>query len=86
LRPKTWVPEVRQFFPNAPVILADNRKDLRNDETPQRQGYPSSVKQEPVKREEGSLIRERKTPSSVLQQENVFETAEKATFENKKMK
>ncbi|XP_075430207.1 transforming protein RhoA-like isoform X2 [Ascaphus truei] len=36
-----WIPEVKRFYPNVPIILVGNKKDLRNDE------------QEPVKPEEG---------------------------------
>jgi len=51
------VPEVRQFCPNAPVILVGNKKDLKNDETTKTK--LSKLKQEPVKSEEGSLICDR---------------------------
>ena len=30
--PETWIPEVRQFCPNVPIILVGNKKDLRNDD------------------------------------------------------
>ncbi|XP_075430188.1 transforming protein RhoA-like [Ascaphus truei] len=36
-----WIPEVKRFHPNVPIILVGNKKDLRNDE------------QDPVKPEEG---------------------------------
>ncbi|XP_075430198.1 transforming protein RhoA-like isoform X2 [Ascaphus truei] len=39
--PEKWTPEVKHFYPNVPIILVGNKKDLRNDE------------QEPVKPEEG---------------------------------
>ena len=31
--PEKWAPEVRHFCPNVPIILAGNKKDLRNDKT-----------------------------------------------------
>ncbi|XP_075430202.1 transforming protein RhoA-like isoform X2 [Ascaphus truei] len=36
-----WTPKMKRFYPNVPIILVGNKKDLRNDE------------QEPVKPEEG---------------------------------
>uniref|UniRef100_A0A3B4WB55 Ras homolog family member B n=1 Tax=Seriola lalandi dorsalis TaxID=1841481 RepID=A0A3B4WB55_SERLL len=30
--PEKWVPEVKHFCPNVPIILVANKKDLRNDE------------------------------------------------------
>ncbi|KAG9494637.1 hypothetical protein GDO78_002138 [Eleutherodactylus coqui] len=29
--PERWVPEVRRFYPNVPIILVANKTDLRND-------------------------------------------------------
>ncbi|XP_075430191.1 rho-related GTP-binding protein RhoA-A-like isoform X2 [Ascaphus truei] len=30
--PEKWTPEVKHFYPNVPIILVGNKKDLRNDE------------------------------------------------------
>merc|ERR1711976_701053 len=30
--PEKWVPEVKHFCPNIPIVLVGNKKDLRNDE------------------------------------------------------
>ena len=52
-----WAPDVRHFCPDVPIILVGNKKDLRNDDNVKRE--LSKMKQEPVKNEEGSLMRER---------------------------
>ena len=52
-----WTPEIRHFCPNVPILLVGNKKDLRNDENTKKE--LSKMKQEPVKREEGSLVCER---------------------------
>ncbi|MEE6520018.1 hypothetical protein FKM82_017790 [Ascaphus truei] len=39
--PEKWTPKMKRIYPNVPIILVGNKKDLRNDE------------QEPVKPEEG---------------------------------
>ena len=88
--PKRWVPEVRQFCPNVPVILVGNKKDLRNDENTVRE----KSKEEPVKSEEGSLVCERIKAYAYLEcsaktregVRDVLETAAKATLRIKKEK
>ena len=85
-----WAPEVRHFCPNVPIILAGNKKDLRNDENTKRE--LSKTKQEPVKSEEGSFICERIKAYAYLEcsaktregVRDVFETAAKAALKNKK--
>ncbi len=52
-----WIPEVRHFCPNVPIILVGNKKDMRNDEDTKRE--LAKKKQQPVKSEEGSLVCER---------------------------
>ena len=54
--PKKWMPEVKQFCPNVPIILVGNKKDLRND--PNTIKELGKMKQEPVKLEEGSAMAE----------------------------
>ncbi|XP_023568334.1 transforming protein RhoA-like isoform X2 [Octodon degus] len=49
--PEKWTPEVKHFYPNVPIILGGNKKDLRNDEHTRRE--LAKMKQEPVKPEEG---------------------------------
>ncbi|KAI1234419.1 hypothetical protein IHE44_0003469 [Lamprotornis superbus] len=58
--PEKWTPEVKHFCPNVPIILVGNKKDLRNDEHTRRElakmkqaGSFQSLKEEPVKPEEG---------------------------------
>ena len=34
--PKKWIPEVKHFCPDVPIILVGNKKDLRNDEKRKR--------------------------------------------------
>uniref|UniRef100_A0A8C5XMY5 Rho-related GTP-binding protein RhoC n=1 Tax=Microcebus murinus TaxID=30608 RepID=A0A8C5XMY5_MICMU len=46
-----WIPEVKHFCPNVPIILVGNKKDLRNDEHTRQE--LAKIKQEPVKPEEG---------------------------------
>ncbi|XP_048087480.1 uncharacterized protein LOC125286434 isoform X1 [Alosa alosa] len=49
--PNKFIPEVKHFCPNAPIILVGNKKDLRNDEYSLQQ--LAKNKQKPVKEEEG---------------------------------
>lgn len=52
--PEKWVPEVKHFCPNVPIILVGNKKDLRNDESVKYE--LSRLKLEPVKPEEGRAM------------------------------
>ena len=87
--PEKWAPEVRHFCPNVPIILAGNKKDLRNDENTKRE--LSKTKQEPVKSEEGSFICERIKAYAYLEcsaktregVRDVFTTAAKAALTEK---
>ena len=56
---QTWIDEIKQTscWPNVPVILVGNKKDLRNDEHMKEK--LSKIKQDLVKSEEGSLVCER---------------------------
>ncbi|XP_048252803.1 ras-like GTP-binding protein RHO isoform X1 [Haliotis rufescens] len=82
--PEKWKQEVK--FPNVPIILVGNKKDLRNDDNTRRE--LSKMKQEPVKTEEGRAMAEKigafaylecsaKTKEGVRE---VFETATRATL------
>uniref|UniRef100_A0A673FPY5 Ras homolog family member B n=1 Tax=Sinocyclocheilus rhinocerous TaxID=307959 RepID=A0A673FPY5_9TELE len=48
--PEKWVPEVKQFCPNVPIILVANKKDLRSDDNVRSE--LSRMKQEPVRTED----------------------------------
>ncbi|XP_059188521.1 rho-related GTP-binding protein RhoA-B-like [Centropristis striata] len=48
--PERWIPEVKHFCPNVPIILVGTKKDLQNDEHTRRE--LAKMKQEPVKSDE----------------------------------
>lgn len=79
-----WVPEVKLYCPNAPMILIGNKKDTRNVERSQKE-------QEPVKLEDGKAMAEKinalaYTECSAKTKEGVrglFETASRAALRGK---
>lgn len=79
--PEKWVPEVKHFCPNVPIILVANKKDLRHDEDVKR----------PVKPDDGRAMAMRigaydylecsaKTKEGIWE---VFETATRAALQKK---
>merc|ERR1712131_105742 len=88
--PEKWVPEVKHFCPNVPIVLVGNKRDLRND--------PNTIKelarnrQTPVKQEEGKMMSERigalhYIECSALTKDGVrtvFEAATRAALNKKK--
>ncbi|XP_030627120.1 rho-related GTP-binding protein RhoB-like isoform X1 [Chanos chanos] len=87
--PEKWVPEVKHFCPDVPIILVANKKDLRNDESVRTE--LSRLKQEPVKTEVGRAMAVRigaydymecsaKTKDGVRE---VFETATRAALQKR---
>uniref|UniRef100_UPI00398F1B29 rho-related GTP-binding protein RhoB n=1 Tax=Pristiophorus japonicus TaxID=55135 RepID=UPI00398F1B29 len=87
--PEKWVPEVKHFCPNVPIILVANKKDLRNDENVRNE--LARMKQEPVKTEDGRAMAVRigaydylecsaKTKEGVRE---VFETATRAALQKR---
>ncbi|KAL7736911.1 hypothetical protein ACLKA6_008786 [Drosophila palustris] len=88
-----WIPEVKHFCPNVPIILVGNKRDLRYD--PDTIKELSMVEQEPVRTEEGMTMAEIVNAFAYLEcsakmQEGVrevFETATRASLQvNKKKK
>ncbi|XP_059188518.1 rho-related GTP-binding protein RhoA-C-like [Centropristis striata] len=88
--PEKWIPEVKRFCPNVPIILVGTKKDLRNDEHTRRK--LAKMKQEPVKSDEardmanrinafGYLECSAKTKDGVKE---VFEMAARAALQHKK--
>ncbi|KAJ7341479.1 hypothetical protein JRQ81_005624 [Phrynocephalus forsythii] len=87
--PEKWVPEVKHFCPNVPIILVANKKDLRNDEHVRNE--LARMKQEPVRTEDGRAMALRiqaydylecsaKTKEGVRE---VFETATRAALQKR---
>ena len=89
--PERWVPEVKHFCPNIPIVLVGCKKDLRTDhETLNRL---MEVKQKPVMEDEGLSMATRiqarkylecsaKTKEGVRE---VFEAATRASIEKRKV-
>ncbi|XP_059188519.1 rho-related GTP-binding protein RhoA-C-like [Centropristis striata] len=88
--PEKWIPEVKHFCPNVPIILVGTKKDLRNDEHTRRK--LAKMKQEPVKSDEAKDMANRmnafgyvecsaKTKDGVKE---VFEMAARAALQHKK--
>ncbi|XP_039253858.1 rho-related GTP-binding protein RhoA-A-like [Styela clava] len=88
--PEKWVPEVKHFCPNVPILLVGNKKDLRND--PHTMKELKSLKQEPVSADyalsvsarigaQGYLECSAKTKEGVRK---IFETATQLAISKKK--
>lgn len=55
--PEKWVPEVKHFCPNVPILLVGNKKDLRNDAQTIKE--LRTMRQEPVSVEDGHAMASR---------------------------
>merc|ERR1712088_1028266 len=55
--PEKWVPEVKHFCPNVPIVLVGNKKDLRGDDYTIRE--LSRSKQQPVSFSDGEQMASR---------------------------
>lgn len=80
--PEKWVPEVKHFCPNVPIVLVGNKKDLRGDDYTVRE--LARAKQTPVPMSEGEQMANRigakdYLECSALTKEGVREVFEAAT-------
>ncbi len=85
-------PQVNHLCSNVPIILAGNKRDLRNDETTKHELM--KMKQEPVRMEQGRDMAEKINAFSYIEcsaktkdgVREVFETATRAALQTKKKK
>lgn len=90
--PEKWVPEVKHFCPNVPIVLVGNKKDLRTDSYTIKE--LARTKQAPVSYNDGESMAQRigaKTylECSALTKENVehvFQMATRAALARQKSK
>merc|ERR1711936_378972 len=90
--PEKWVPEVKHFCPNVPIVLVGNKKDLRND--PNTIKELAKQKQQPVSYSEGEQMASRIGAKSYLEcsaltkegVREVFEAATKAALQRRAKK
>ncbi|CAH8480832.1 unnamed protein product [Schistosoma rodhaini] len=52
--PEKWLPEIRHFCPDVPIVLVGNKKDLRHDEATKNELH--RTKQLPVTFNEGTVF------------------------------
>jgi len=87
--PEKWVPEVKHFCPNVPIVLVGNKKDLRNDDYTIKE--LQRAKQQPVSYSEGEQMASRIGAKSYLEcsaltkegVRDVFEAATKAALQRR---
>ncbi|XP_045191267.2 ras-like GTP-binding protein rhoA [Mercenaria mercenaria] len=87
-----WTPEVKHFCTNVPIVLVGNKQDLRDDEDVRCE--LATMKQEPVKLEDGRAMAERIGAFSYLECSaksmdgvvEVFQEATRAALQGKKKK
>lgn len=90
--PEKWVPEVKHFCPNVPIVLVGNKKDLRNDDYTIRDLQRN--KQQPVSHSEGEQMASRIGAKAYLEcsaltkdgVRGVFESATRAALQRKAKK
>ena len=87
-----WVPEVKYFCPNVPIILVGNKKDLRHDKT--TKDRLGQINQKLVNLEEGRMMADTIRAFAHLEcsaksregVREVFETATRAALQAKRKK
>jgi len=90
--PEKWVPEVKHFCPNVPIVLVGNKKDLRTDAYTIKE--LGRTKQQPVTFQEGEQMAQRIGAKCYLEcsaltkenVENVFQQATRAALARQKTK
>ena len=88
--PEKWMPELKHFCPNVPIILVGTKQDLRNDSSMIKE--LGKMKQEPVKPEEGRTMAEKINACAYLEcsakskegVREVFDTATRAALQVQK--
>ncbi|KAK4337302.1 hypothetical protein RND71_043588 [Anisodus tanguticus] len=84
-----WIPEIKRFCPNAPIILVGNKIDLRDDKKTITELMKKN--QRPVSHEEGKLMAKNINAYDYFEcsaknnqgVKKVFETATRAAFQKK---
>jgi small GTP-binding protein len=90
--PEKWVPEVKHFCPNVPIVLVGNKKDLRTDQYTIKE--LQRTKQAPVSFTDGEQMAARIGAKCYLEcsaltkenVENVFQQATRAALARQKSK
>ena len=90
--PEKWMPEIKHFSPNIPVILVGNKNDLREDSRTIIE--LGKLQQEPIKAEDGRIMAKKIDAFAYLEcsakrntgVREVFETATRAALQFQRKK